>query len=303
MSTDIHASTRTVMAPSATATERVDVIGIGVQKAATTWIFSCLAEHPEIHAASIEPPGRKELNFFNHDYERGYWWYHRRFTFGPWKTVEFSTLYFHDHDVPARIHRYSPDVRLLLALRNPIDRAFSQHKHEIRKRDLTGRLQDFWTALEQNPSYIEQGLYATHLERWLGYFGADQIHIVLYDDIVSRPLDVITEVYRFVGVDPGHRPASLDRRVNVAAVRRWPGLNRWLRTASRTASKAFGETFVHGVRATGIPAFLRARNRVERDRADVPPLTPSERARLGAFFAAENTRLAELLGRDLSIWR
>ena len=61
-------------------------------------------------------------------------------------------------------------MKLILFLRNPLDRLISNHKHEIRVSHLAGNELSVEFGLMNNPSYVEQGLYATHLERWLEYF-------------------------------------------------------------------------------------------------------------------------------------
>jgi len=127
---------------------KVDFIGVGVQKAATSWIFQCLLEHPEIPAGSD-----KETNFFNFRYSFGYPWYQSKFQFGEWKAGEFSTLYFVDKNVPERIHRYNPKVKLILSERDPVERAFSQHQREIRRNRLPKELYDFKLAVQFNPTY------------------------------------------------------------------------------------------------------------------------------------------------------
>ena len=108
--------------------KKLDFIGIGVQKSATSWVFQSLIEHPEIQAGK-----EKEINFFNFKYQYGYHWYQNRFFDSELLTGEFSTQYFWDKNVPERIYQFNPDIKLILCLRNPVDRAFSQHQHEIRK--------------------------------------------------------------------------------------------------------------------------------------------------------------------------
>lgn len=288
--------------PPVPAGPRVDIIGIGVQKAATTWLFQCLTDHPRIRPAADPEFRTKEINFFNWYYERGYKWYHGMFEFGPWKTAEFSVLYFHDRDVPGRLHRYNPDARLLLALRNPIERAFSHHKHEVRKGRLPQELYEFRKALPYNPSYIEQGLYATHLTRWLDFFEPEQIHVVEYGDVAERPGEVMCEVFRFCDVDPEHRPAHLTTTVNRTVAWRSPRLNRALGTLSAAAERLLGGRAVDLARASRVPRWLRRRNVVEMDERYVPPLTQADRGFLREIFAEENARLARLLGRNLSHW-
>jgi hypothetical protein len=281
---------------------RVDIIGIGVQKAATSWLFRCMLEHPWIRGAAAEKGVNKELHFFNHEYERGYTWYHRGFEFGPWKSMEFSTLYFHDRNVPERIKRYNADAKLILALRNPVDRAVSHHRHEIRRGRLTPELYRFWSAAEQNPSYLEQGFYGRHLSRWLEHFDREQIHIVLYEDVRAEPLDVITRAQSFVGVDPSFRPSRLTERINIAVVPRYERLESAMRWSSRTGRRLLGDRVVRGLGRTGLPALIRQRNRVELGDEHVPPLTEEERARLKAVFADDIARLEAILGRSLAAW-
>jgi hypothetical protein len=276
---------------------KVDFIGIGVQRAATTWLFSCLKEHPEIRGATVA--NNKELNFFNHNYEKGYPWYHRRFEFGAWKTGEYSTRYFHDKNVPARIARYNPDARLIVSLRNPIDRAVSQHKLEIRRNRLPEHLVEFEKALPHNPSYIEQGRYATHLERWLRFFDRAQIHVILFDEIVSSPGQALGDLFSFLGVDASFRPVGLSKRVNVSHTYRSRRLHRLIRLTSAAIRGLFGPVALEAIKATGLPALVRGYNEVD---LVIPPLSEEGRRRLLEVFRPEIERLEGLIGRDLSRW-
>ena len=284
---------------------RVDFIGIGVQKSATAWLFRCVAEHPEIGIGRVGggTGANKEINFFNQNYEKGFGWYDRLFDPARPHNFEFSTLYFHDRNVPERIRRYNPEARLLLSLRNPIDRAFSQHKHEIRRGRLPPDRHGFRLALAQNPSYVEQGLYATHLQRWLEFFPRDRIHVVLHEEILERPAEVLAGIFEFVGVDPTFRPARTGERINESITVRSARIERGLRLASRWTHRALGPTLHRTLKATGLPGRIRERNRVAIEGAVVPPLTAADRAELLDLFRDEIARLGEILGRDLSHWR
>lgn len=281
---------------------RVDLIGIGVQKAATSWIFRCLERNPQIRTAQVERASDKELNFFNHSYEFGYTWYHRGFSFGPWRTLEFSTLYFHNHDVPARIHRYNPEVRLILSLRNPIDRAYSQHRYEISRRRIPAGLYEFWAAAEQNPSYIEMGFYATHLTRWLEYFPLEQICIVDYDEVSTEPAGVLRRLFEFAGIDASLQPALAHARINATVVPRSRLLTAFTSGSARVVRTVLGDAALETLRAARPVGYLRRRNRVALDARVVPPLRPQDRERLRAVFSPDIERLEALLARDLSHW-
>jgi hypothetical protein len=281
---------------------RIDVFCIGVQKAATSWLFQCLTEHPEVRPARVNGKVVKEINFFNHFYERGYSWYHRFYEFGTWSNVDFSILYFHDRNVPERLFRYNPDARLLLALRDPVERALSHHRHEIRHERLARELYSFWPAAELNPCYIEQGFYATHLSRWLEYFDRNQILAIDHAEVLDRPAQVLHDVCTFLGVRAEIQPRALYERVNLALVPRRAGIEATMRFASTTIRTVFGDRIARAVRSTDIVRKLRMRNRVPVDDRQVPPLSPEERLRLAAVFSNENGRLQTMLGRDLSHW-
>lgn len=281
---------------------RVDIIGIGVQKAATAWLYRCLIEHPEIREARAGDRLDKETNFFNHYWERGYRWYHDRFEFGPWKTAEFSTLYFHDRDVPERLAAYNPGARLLLSLRDPVERALSQHRHEIRQGRVPKELYSFPAALAGNPSYVAQGLYARNLERWLECFPTDQIHVIDYSDVGTEPERVIRDVYTFCEVDPGFEPSSLRTRINVSTRPRNQTVSRVLRRAAGLARRILGEPGARAVARTGLSAWIHRLNEQSIDSAVVPPLEPDEIRGLASLFAGENRRLEKILDQDFSHW-
>ena len=289
------------MATSPTEIRKLDFVGIGVQKSASTWLFECLLKHPDIRG----PVGniKKELNFFNKNYAKGYAWYHKRFEFGPWKTGEYSVSYFRDNSVPERIYRYNPNVKLLLSLRNPIDRALSQHYHQVRRNRLPKKLYGFWDALEQNPTYIEQGKYVSLLKRYLEFFDHSQIFIVLFDDICSEPIVVLRNLFSFLGVNSTFQPSLVGDKTNVAHMHRSLMLHRFIETTSRGVRHFLGESFLEALKATKIPTLIRRYNEIEIDERTVPPLSEDERKRLHDVFSEENERLGILIGRDLSHWK
>ena len=104
-------------------------IGIGAQRAGTTWAYNCLAEHPQVFMTA-----KKELHFFYAHYDRGLAWYEEQFAgAGAAKASgEISPDYMYNTDALDNIARDLPDVKLFAILRNPIDRAISAYalRHE-----------------------------------------------------------------------------------------------------------------------------------------------------------------------------
>lgn len=277
--------------------EKLDFIGIGVQKAATSWIFQCLLEHPEIKVGK-----EKEVNFFNFKYQFGYHWYHKIFQFGDWKTGEFSTLYFWDKNVPERIYNYRSDIKLILCLRNPVERAYSQHQHEVRRGRVTDDLLDFDIAIKSNPSYIDQGFYANHLKNYFAYFKNEQIFICFHEDITSNPEQVLKELYKFLEVDEAFKPISITKKINVARTYRSRKIDKGYRLIKKFIHKYINENTVEKIKKLGIHNFIDRHNIKEQEPNIVPPLTIDSRKNLELIFLPQIQMLEKLIDRDLSIW-
>src|SRR5690606_31306508 len=146
----------------------------------------------------------------------GFQWYERHFEGfdDTYVTGEISPSYFHDPAAPARVRAYRRDMKLLLTLRDPVDRALSNHKHEVRLGHFTGPDLSFEAGLANNPMYVEQGLYGKHLASWLQHFPREQVYVALMDDIRAEPQRVAREVFRFLGVDDTFESSAVARRFN-----------------------------------------------------------------------------------------
>lgn len=195
----------------------LDFIGIGAQRAGTSWIYSALYEHPQVCIPV------KEIHFFSRDrnWRKGYQWYESIFSRCPssQKKGEFSTSYLSDAKTPERIYKKYPDVKLIVSLRNPVERAFSNYKNDIMAGVVRPHV-SFSEALKNHPEYIENGLYAKHLKRYLQYFDRKQILILNFDDLKNHPLEFIKSIYRFIGVNDDFVPLVLNKKVNPGRIPR-----------------------------------------------------------------------------------
>lgn len=281
--------------PVARRVPRVDFLGIGAQKAGTSWLHRMLGAHPQIFMAQAED---KDLKFFSAHYDYGYAWYERHFADdgGAARRGEFSTSYFYSQEAPARVRRYNPDVRLVLSLRDPVDRLVSHHRHEIR----TGRLGagvPLEVGLASNPSYVEQSMYFTQLARWLEHFPLASFHIVIFEELFRDPARALRDLYEFVGVSPSFVPSSMHEKVNEGRVPRSRLVDKGVRLSTAALRAVGAGRLVESLKKTGLEKKVKAAN----SRAG-GALDPRLAARLHETFAAENEKLANLLGRDLSIW-
>src|SRR4051812_44651015 len=154
---------------------------IGTNKAGSTWLFNALARHPEVYLASD-----KGLYYFDHHFDKGRQWYldHFRGADDEVAVGEISHSYLSSAEAPGRIAELNPCMRLLVCLREPVDRAFSDYLDLVKNGQFDG---PFSAALEQFPRLLDRGRYATHLQRYLDLFPREQVHVSLFDDLRTDP--------------------------------------------------------------------------------------------------------------------
>ncbi len=274
-------------------------IGLGAQKCASTWLYRVLQEHPDIVVSA-----EKELDFFSHRIDHGYEWYEQHFAtetdcaaYG-----EISPSYFCDADAPKRVFKYNPKMKIIVSFRDPIERLLSNHRHEVRAGHLTSGDLSLEAGLANNPMYVEQSMYATHLQRWLECFPDKQMFCVLMEDIKENPQKVAKELYTFVGADDTFATTGERQRYNESYANRSQALKRVKDVAySMSTKRGFSWLWNLG-RVTGARSVYRKINRMPSN--DVIP-QPSEKTirALREQFAPEVEQLARLLGRPLDSWR
>ena len=195
---------------------------IGAQKAGTSSLYHYLAQHPHLSPSYF----KKEINFFEQRYgKKSLKWYQSHFelTKPGQLTFEASTNYLPFPWAPERITKQFPGIKVIVLLRNPIERAWSQHKHQIRSNEET---LDFQGAIDRelsqmdkvetdllsdptgfskfyrNYSYLRRGLYYQQIQNWLKFVKREQIYITTADDFFSDPEKICTEIFDFLGVEP-----------------------------------------------------------------------------------------------------
>ncbi len=273
-------------------------IGIGAQKCASTWVYKVLQDHPEV---GLSWP--KELNFFSYYYDRGYQWYFNHFLALPVTKVmgEVSPSYFCDLSAPARAASFDAKLRIVVTLRDPVERAFSNHLHEIRIKQFSGADLTFEAGLANNLMYIEQSRYATHLRRWLDHFPREQILILLQEDIKQDPRREAHRLYHFLEIDPDHQSDFLFRQANSSDAEKYPAIDKTLRMIGRLGRRVGGASLVKRIRDNRWIINRRQLNRRHLSKA-VPRMLPETEKYLRQELADETERLATLLNREALPW-
>lgn len=276
-----------------------DFIGLGAQKAGTSWIYACLHEHPEVYIP------QKDIHFFSRErnWKNGTSWYQSIFSTCPnaHKTGEYSTSYLYDAQSPKRIFDLCSNTKLIVCLRNPVDRAYSNYINDIK----AGRISkdvSFLRASKEHPEYLEQGLYAQQIVRYLEYFPKDRLLIMCYEDIKENPLGFIQEIYEFIGVSKDYNPAMLRKKINAGQVPKFLFIEKAIRTVSNTLKNLGLGRIVWLVKKLELATRLRKMNAVSQKKEKPRGVEPGEREILYSHFQADIQRLEEITGKSFKRW-
>lgn len=205
-----------------------DFIIIGAQRSGTTSLFNYLNQHPEIH-----PSFPKEIHYFSNHYHKGSNWYRSHFPLTINKKINVSyrkqnfitgeaTPYYLNHPLAAeRVFKLVPNVKLIVLLRNPVDRAYSHYQHQVKmgtenlpfdeaidaeETRISGEVERIKQEKEyrsfnlQNYSYLSRGIYIYQLREWLEYFDRNQMLVMESERLFRNPSHVLKEIYDFLGV-------------------------------------------------------------------------------------------------------
>ena len=271
-----------------------NLIIIGAQKCGTSGLHYYLGLHPQI---SMSTP--KELNFFirERNWDRGVEWYARQFDAGADVRGEASpnyTAYPHHAGVPERMRSLVPEARLIYLVRDPVERVAAHWVHNYAKRREKGDMAA--TVMHPNTTYVLRSQYFMQLTQFLNHFAAEQIMIVDQADLRRRRLETLSEIFSFVGVDPGfEHPGFTRERHRTGRKHRSTKLGRRL---ERFGLRVFGGKLPRGFWFAQRLMFLRRP-------IEVPDAT-EVRAALSpeviTVLREDADRLREFTGRSLEHW-
>jgi hypothetical protein len=185
-----------------------DFVGIGAQKAGTSWWYTLVCAHPDVYTRDDI---HKERHFFGRYATRSFGpedcsLYHDWFPRPPGSIMgEWTPDYLHLPWVPPLLARAAPQARLLVLLRDPVDRFCSGLAHYYRD----GR----GSSVDPIQIAIARGFYHETLCHWLAYFSPEQVMVLQYERCVADPIGELGRTYRFLGLDP-FVPPELRARVN-----------------------------------------------------------------------------------------
>lgn len=265
----------------------VDFLIIGAAKCATTWLQRSLQNSPDIFMPD------PELHFFSRQFDRGLDWYLSQFAGAATGVLlgEKSNSYLTEPEAPARIRAAFPDVRLIVQMRDPVERAYSDYCMLLRRGEVSARIGDHLDPrLAGDNRFIADGLYAQNIRRFLRHFPREHVLLLLYEDIKTMPdrqVSLVADHVRYGGrLAPPVREKIKDKTTEMVPL----SIRRALRHL-RPMVDPFRQTFL----------IRNLRQAVARP-VVYPELTPDLAVRLRDRYAADIADLETLMGRDLSVW-
>lgn len=293
---------------------RPDLFLVGAPKCGTTAVYRYLQRHRDVFMAVP-----KEPQFFAEDILGQ----QRNITSlraymdcfaganGEKHIGEASSAYLGSPQAASEIKAFSPGARIIIMLRNPVDVMYAQHSERLFSQ--MEHLLDFEAAVDSHEerrwgagpfagqkirrlSYRQLSRYAEPVARYLGAFGRENVHVILYDDFRSNVTAVFAQLLCFLDLPPAGE--TEDNVVNGNRRARNAALHRLVLHPPKVVRSVFRGVFPRRLRA----AMGRAVNNLNVVYAPRPPLHPQMRARLQTDCRRDVEALSRLLDRDLSHW-
>ncbi|MFM2312342.1 MAG: hypothetical protein RLZZ04_1618 [Cyanobacteriota bacterium] len=285
---------------------------IGAAKAGTTALYEYLQQHPQIYLTptketnffafageiiNFQGPGDEALKDFSitdlNTYQAEFEQVTQELALG-----EACPSYLYFPQAAARIKQYIPDTRLIVILRNPVERAYANFLHIVRDDRETHR--DFALALQAEATriannwewfwhYIQVGFYGQQLQRYYEMFAPSQIKVYLYEDLKENAIATLQDIFRWLEVDDTFVP-DMALRPNKSGMPKNKLLHQIL-TKPNPLKTLFKPLF---------PAQIR--QKIQHQNLNTPQISPEVRQQLLDLYRVDILQCQDLINRNLSAW-
>jgi hypothetical protein len=291
---------------------------VGAPKCGTTALYNYLRQHPDIYFAP------KEIHYFGSDLtfrenkkrSRTVDRYLECFSRARDECMlgDASVWYLYSKQAAKEIKQFSPNARIIIMLRNPIDMLYSNYSQNRWNGDED--IKSFQMALDAETDrkqgkrlpnttapgpiealyYLDTARFSEQIERYFQEFGEDHVHIIIYDDFARETAEVYRSVLEYLGVDEGFEAeiSVVNSNKAIANEMLWRLMKlppSWLQNLWRIT-----------LPASARDKMLRFFGGLNKKQAKRPPMESTVREYLQRTLEPEVKSLGELLGRDLSGW-
>jgi hypothetical protein len=256
---------------------------VGAPRAGTTALYEYLKQVPGVYMSPVKEPryfGNNQEGRTKAEYLQLFSGVRDEIAIG-----EASVGYLRNPDTPGRIRDTVPDARIIISLRDPVERIYSSYFEQTRKHM---REMSFEETLRAEDG-LQSVLYAEPVQRYLDTFGAERVKIIVFEEFARDPRKTVGDILAFLGVDAGP-PASIGTPHASYTIPRW-SLTTGLLTnkLARTIWRAIAPKRLR----------LAVSRRILYKRAEKPPMLEDSRKFLEQAFREDVERLEKILNRPL----
>jgi hypothetical protein len=234
----------------------------------------------------------KELNFFEDPkYKFGLDWYKKHFIIKKEHKFlgEYTSTYIYSKKAAQRIKSHSPEVKIIVSLRNPVER-FISHLSPDRK----------FNNLENNMDLVDKGFYYKHLKVYFDLFSKENILVMIYEDIEKDPRAFISEIYQFIGADFSFIPASLEKRINPKKKYKFSLVKKLLDSGTNFLEEGkIGVYFKKFLIKIGMRRVFYSLDKASSVRVEKTVIPKEIKKRLKDIYRDDIKKLEELLNKEL----
>lgn len=278
---------------------KVNTFIVGAPKAGTTSLHHYLNQHTDVSMSSV-----KEPNFFSSKEVESLFYnskciddsndYHKLFSQEKRQIRgEASVSYLFYENVPKRIYDYNSEAKIIIMLREPIERAFSHYLMDCRLGFCSEKLEDIIANPKSYPEYFQQylelGNYYSQIKRYQDIFGKEQLLVIFYEDFKTNTETVMNRVFSFLEIEQQEIDLSIK--------------NPFLSPSNTLISKLYKFNVIRKGVKTIMPERLLSliRSKYFSDKSK-PMLSKAIEQQLKVFYKSDVFQLEKLLNTDLAKW-
>ena len=278
---------------------KVNTFIVGAPKAGTTSLHHYLNQHTDVSMSSV-----KEPNFFSSKEVESLFYnskciddsndYHKLFSIEKRQVRgEASVSYLYYEHVPKRIYDYNSEAKIIIMLREPIERAFSHYLMDCRLGFCSEKLEDIVANPQSYPQYFQQylelGNYYSQIKRYRDIFGKEQLLVIFYEDFKTNTEKVMNRVFSFLEIEQQEIDLSIK--------------NPFLSPSNTLISKLYKFNIIRKGVKTIMPERLLSLIRSKYFSAKSKPmLSKATEQQLKVFYKSDVFQLEKLLNTDLARW-
>jgi len=209
---------------------------------------------------------------------------------------EISNGYLYSKIAAKEIYDFNPNAKIIIVLRDPVERAFSHWLMDLRGDDVCRK--SFLDAINEDQNnkekgwgkshlYIELGMYYEQIKRYLDVFPQEQILILLFDDLKNDQENFFSKLFTFLEIE--HIPIDTNKKQNVASIPKFPMLNSIIRKLKLNKL----------VLSSSLKKYFKS---ILTNTDSLPELTLEDRLSMRSYFQEDLNKLQNLIDNDISKW-